>query len=222
MNEPLILSIESSGARCEVALSESEKIRSIKFINEVNMHDKMLGELIRKILMENKLQVSDLDAVAVSAGPGSFTGLRIGAAISKGLCFDNNPVLISVPTLESLAFAAKGEAKEIGLERIVSIIRSHNNYGWYQKFSVDVVAMSKVYYSDINEMNLDEDVPVLFCGPGALELEKDYISKTTIDLSARYIAVYGSKLFFESKFSSVDEFVPEYHNVFVPKKVTRK
>ncbi|TCO08442.1 tRNA (adenosine(37)-N6)-threonylcarbamoyltransferase complex dimerization subunit type 1 TsaB [Natronoflexus pectinivorans] len=99
----LILCIETSAVTCSVALSENG-IAIARLREDIpNSHSARLTVLIEQLLKNQNLQIKDLDAVAVSSGPGSYTGLRIGVSVAKGLCFGASKPLISVPTLEILA-----------------------------------------------------------------------------------------------------------------------
>jgi len=93
-----ILTIETSGTICSVALSCSGTILE-KHSNEVRMHGRILLPFISELLDETSLTVSDIDVIGISIGPGSFTGLRIGFAITQGLAYAQN---ISVIPLSSL------------------------------------------------------------------------------------------------------------------------
>lgn len=103
-----ILSIETSTAQCSVALHNcngtfiAQKNAAIP-----NAHSEQLGCLIEEILCETNISVKNLKAVAISEGPGSYTGLRIGTSLSKGICFALSIPLIAVDTLQALALAIK-------------------------------------------------------------------------------------------------------------------
>lgn len=100
----LILNIETATKNCSVSLAESGKVIAIKELNDGNFsHAEKLHVFIDEVLKVAKKSMNDLDAVAVSKGPGSFTGLRIGVSSVKGLCYALNIPLISVDTLKSLA-----------------------------------------------------------------------------------------------------------------------
>lgn len=100
----LILSIETATTNCSVALSKDGKTIALKEDYDNNYsHAERLHVYIDEVLKEAKVNPADLDAVAISKGPGSYTGLRIGVSAAKGLCFALNKPLISVSTLESLA-----------------------------------------------------------------------------------------------------------------------
>jgi tRNA threonylcarbamoyladenosine biosynthesis protein TsaB len=100
----IILCLETATTNCSVALSVNGSVIAIlEDSNKNYSHAEMLHPFINKALEASKLKMEDLDAVAVSKGPGSYTGLRIGVSAAKGLCFALDIPLISIPTLESLA-----------------------------------------------------------------------------------------------------------------------
>lgn len=99
----LILQLETSTTSCSVALAQAGKVLSYKTINQRNIHAEVITVFIDEIFANNHLKYNKLDAVAVSAGPGSYTGLRIGVSTAKGLCFSLEKPLISVETLLAMA-----------------------------------------------------------------------------------------------------------------------
>ncbi|MCB0444761.1 MAG: tRNA (adenosine(37)-N6)-threonylcarbamoyltransferase complex dimerization subunit type 1 TsaB [Gelidibacter sp.] len=99
-----ILSIETATTNCSVALSKGGETLVLKEDNNTNYsHAESLHVFIETVLKSANLQPSQLDAIAVSKGPGSYTGLRIGVSAAKGLCFSLDKPLISVNTLQALA-----------------------------------------------------------------------------------------------------------------------
>jgi len=99
-----ILNIETSTKNCSVSLSENGKVIAIKEINDGNYsHAEKLHVFIKEVLEVANIKMNELNAIAISKGPGSFTGLRIGVSTAKGLCFALDIPLISVATLQSLA-----------------------------------------------------------------------------------------------------------------------
>lgn len=99
-----ILNLETATTNCSVSLSKDGKTIVLKEDNDKNYsHAERLHMYIDDVLKEANLESSDLSAIAVSKGPGSYTGLRIGVSAAKGLCFALNIPLISIPTLEALA-----------------------------------------------------------------------------------------------------------------------
>lgn len=98
-----ILSIETATQVCSVAVHRDGHLLGISELNLGNAHGSKLLRLIESLLLHLDLDTDSLDAVAVSCGPGSFTGLRIGVSTAKGLCFARQIPLIAVDTLEGLA-----------------------------------------------------------------------------------------------------------------------
>ena len=100
----LILNLETATKNCSVALAKDGKTIACKEIAAQNFsHAEKLHVFIAEILSENNIQFSDLNAIAVSQGPGSYTGLRIGVSSAKGLCYALNIPLIALDTLQLLA-----------------------------------------------------------------------------------------------------------------------
>jgi tRNA threonylcarbamoyladenosine biosynthesis protein TsaB len=99
----LILCIETATEICSVALSRDEKILGIRESAARNVHSAMLTVFIGEIMKESGTSFNQLDAIAVSMGPGSYTGLRIGVATAKGLCYATGKPLIAIPTLQAMA-----------------------------------------------------------------------------------------------------------------------
>ena len=104
-----ILSIETSTSICSVAIHEDGKCRALSEISEPNAHSSQLTVLIENILRAQSLKISDCNAIAISQGPGSYTGLRIGTSVAKGLCYAANLPLIAVDTIQALALHAKNK-----------------------------------------------------------------------------------------------------------------
>ena len=103
-----ILCIETTTTNCSVALSVEGIVVSLKEKNDKNYsHAEKLHLFIEEVLVKSEITKDKLDAIAVSKGPGSYTGLRIGVSAAKGLCFALEIPLISIPTLEALACQVK-------------------------------------------------------------------------------------------------------------------
>lgn len=115
--EPKLLMIETSTECCSVALSAGSRILASHVDETPRRQSAMLAPYIADILEEAGLKATDLDAVAVSQGPGSYTGLRVGVSTAKGLCFGAGVPLVGVDTLRILALQADGR-----FDRIVPMI----------------------------------------------------------------------------------------------------
>lgn len=102
----VILSLETSTDVCSVAIHDKRKVLASIALREPQAHASKLGPLIERVMRESRASLKDLRAVAITNGPGSYTGLRIGTSTAKGLCYALDIPLISVGTLELLAFQA--------------------------------------------------------------------------------------------------------------------
>ncbi len=105
----LILNIETSTNVCSVCLGRNGALIHLEETNVPQAHAGTLTIQIEKLLKATGIVLSDLDAVAISEGPGSYTGLRIGTSVAKGICYALDKPLISVDTLKSIAEATKNK-----------------------------------------------------------------------------------------------------------------
>ncbi|MDO4345021.1 MAG: tRNA (adenosine(37)-N6)-threonylcarbamoyltransferase complex dimerization subunit type 1 TsaB [Eubacteriales bacterium] len=108
-----ILGIDSSGLVASVALLEEEQLLAEYTVNYKKTHSQTLLPMLDEIVRMIELDMKELDAIAVAAGPGSFTGLRIGSATAKGLGLALSKPLISVPTVDALAYNLWGTDKVV-------------------------------------------------------------------------------------------------------------
>ncbi len=103
-----ILAIDSSAKAASVCIANEEKIIGEFFINTSLTHSQTLMPMTEQLLKNTEMTIDDVDAIAVNAGPGSFTGVRIGVAAAKGLAFPKNLPCVSISTLESMAYNLLG------------------------------------------------------------------------------------------------------------------
>ena len=101
--EPVLILIETSTVACSAAISCGNRIIGYKESDEPKAHASKLAVFIDDLLRENGIKAKDCDGVAVSKGPGSYTGLRVGVSTAKGISFGGGIPLISVGTLDTLA-----------------------------------------------------------------------------------------------------------------------
>jgi len=97
-----ILQIETATTVCSVALAKDGKSIAVKQVDQHNIHAEVITVFIDELLAETGSHYKDIDAIAVSCGPGSYTGLRIGISTAKGLCFALEKPLIAIETLQSM------------------------------------------------------------------------------------------------------------------------
>ncbi|MFA6743799.1 MAG: tRNA (adenosine(37)-N6)-threonylcarbamoyltransferase complex dimerization subunit type 1 TsaB [Candidatus Neomarinimicrobiota bacterium] len=122
----LILGIETATINCSVGLVRGEKIIGQQSVTDRAIHSEKLIELIDSLL-KPRLTLLEIAAIAVSIGPGSYTGLRIGLATAKGLVFNGNKPLLPVPTLTVLEAVARSETDK----KAVFFIKSHRDLIYY-------------------------------------------------------------------------------------------
>ncbi len=117
-----IILLETSTSLCSAALLEGDEITAVRHSVEPRAHASMTAPYVKEILDERGLKVSDCDAVCLSMGPGSYTGLRVGSSTAKGLCFGGGIPLLAVGTLDVLAAQAIEAGLPEGCEYIVPMI----------------------------------------------------------------------------------------------------
>lgn len=115
MSSPLILCIETATKTCSVALALGDKVIALKESHGNYSHSENLAPFIDDVLKQTGKVASEINAIAVSKGPGSYTGLRIGVSLAKGLCFGTGAELIGIETLDGMAALAIDEIKEEGI-----------------------------------------------------------------------------------------------------------
>ena len=165
-----ILCIETASTNCSVAIGVNGKLLALKEDYDSSYsHAERLHIFIKEILAENNLALSDLDAIAVSKGPGSYTGLRIGVSAAKGLCFSLDLPLISVATLTSLANQVENEATIIPM---MDARRMEVYTAVFDKDKNQIEETSaKILDVDSYKEYLDEQV-VYFIGSGVEKFKK--------------------------------------------------
>ena len=99
----MILCLETSGKWCSVALASEGQPVTFKESSDEWSHSKQITMMIQAVLSDANIAITELTAVAVSKGPGSYTGLRVGASCAKGICFAQDIPLLAVPTLQIIA-----------------------------------------------------------------------------------------------------------------------
>ena len=130
----VILNIETSSKNCSVCLSsKGNLVTSFDLEDEAYRHSELLTSSIQNILSQNNLDVSGLSAVSVGIGPGSFTGLRIGLSVAKGLCYPHNINLIGISSLKIIANSVINENKNI-----ISLIKDKGEHYYISKYSNDL------------------------------------------------------------------------------------
>ncbi len=178
-----ILGIETSTPTCSVAISDSEQITAQYSQNVGPRHSGRLLELARRLLEDTGLKPEDLDGVAVSAGPGSFTGLRIGMGAAKGLCLGASLPLLTVSTLEGLAF----RAPDVGLPicSTLDAYRGEVYVGLYRRREDKLDCLTEDFACPLEDLIDVLPLPALFVGPGAVRYRGEI--KRALSPEARFL-----------------------------------
>ena len=166
-----IILIETSTSLCSAALVEDGVVVSEKLSSEPRAHASMTAPFISEMLKERGLRVKDCSAVAVSKGPGSYTGLRVGVSTAKGLCFGGGIPLLSVGTLDTLVWQAMDEGLvPEGCRYIIPMIDARRMEVYTGIFTPDGKQVSPTVAQITDEGSFREQLdegPVLFIGDGA-------------------------------------------------------
>ena len=166
----LILNIETSTKVCGVSITKDGVFFDHIESKEGNSHAANLAPFVDKLIIRNKLDYSDLSAVAISQGPGSYTGLRIGTSLAKGLCFALDIPLIAINTLHSMAAYAKqlhGDNSQVLFRPMIDARRMEV---YSQAFDFDLNNKSDIEAIVIDEGSFQLELEantVLFFGDGA-------------------------------------------------------
>jgi tRNA threonylcarbamoyladenosine biosynthesis protein TsaB len=112
----VILIIETSTEICSVALTVSGQVIDLIESDEGQNHARLTAVFAEQLLKKNSIKSAELDAVAVSKGPGSYTGLRIGVSTAKGICYAGNIPLIAIGTLEAMAKHVSANRVQLGIQ----------------------------------------------------------------------------------------------------------
>lgn len=215
----LILNIETATKNCSVSLAENGQVIALKELNDGNYsHAEKLHVFIADVFKEAHKSYADLDTVAVSKGPGSYTGLRIGVSSVKGLCFALNIPLISVSTLESLAMQVK---EEKGM--IIPMLDARRLEVYSAVFSSSFQEMRSVEAEVLQEDSFAEylsENKVFFIGDGVPKTKEIITHKNAIFIdgklpSAREMAQISYNKFTKKIFENTAYFEPFYLKDFV-------
>lgn len=178
-----ILHIETATKVCSVALSENGALAGLKEIEEDGYaHGEKLTVLIQELLKEQGLSMKDLHAVSVSSGPGSYTGLRIGASAAKGICYAMKIPLIAIDALTSLAASAVKKHDK----NICAVIDARRMEVYNLITDSSLNPLKKITADIIAEDTYTEFDPFVVCGDGAQKLQEIWSDRNcTFDLKIK-------------------------------------
>ncbi len=214
-----ILNIETATTNCSVSLSKEGETLVLKEDYSSNYsHAECLHTYIDTVLKQAKVNLSDLDAIAISKGPGSYTGLRIGVSAAKGLCFALDRPLVSIATLEALAHQLKIED---GM--IVAMLDARRMEVYSAIFDAKYNQIRETQAQIINASSFDKYLnqgKVYFIGNGVLKTKEviNHPNAVFIDdrlPSAKEMAVLAYHKFKKNDIEDVAYFEPYYLKDFI-------
>lgn len=224
----LILSIETGTDICSVALANDGELMALRESDEGRDHAKKVALFVDELLRETGVQPSDLDAIAVGKGPGSYTGLRIGVSFAKGMCYALNIPLIAIGSLDALTEVAREdydagildiEGEEWAKAKLCPLVDARRMEVYAQVFDNEGKALTDVVAEVVTEESFKQwraDKFVIF-GNGAkkcTELLSDAIF-VEVAPSARGIVRLAEEAFKAEKFEDLAYFEPFYLKEFL-------
>lgn len=225
----LILSIETGTDICSVALANDGELMALRESDEGRDHAKKVALFVDELLRETGVQPSDIDAIAVGKGPGSYTGLRIGVSFAKGMCYALDIPLIAIGSLDALTEVAREdfEAGILDVEeedwtkaKLCPMVDARRMEVYAQVFDVEGNAQSDVVAEVVTEESFNkwrsEGKFVIF-GNGAkkcAEVLPDAIIENVVP-SARGIVRLAEAAFNAGKFEDLAYFEPFYLKDFI-------
>jgi len=174
----MILNIETSSKNCSVSISSNGNlISNFDLEEERYRHSELLTYSIQNILNKNQISIKELSAVALGIGPGSFTGLRIGFSVAKGLCYPHGINLIGISSLKILANSVNNNGKNV-----MTLINDKDNFFYLSTFDKDLSELTKPKIQLIDSSFLESYV------------NKDYIIIVNDSKSYNYIKSNNNKI----------------------------
>ena len=216
-----ILALDSSGLVASVAVVENDNLLGEYTMNYKKTHSQTLLPMLDQVAGMMELDLNTIDVIAVSAGPGSFTGLRIGSATAKGLALALDKEIVSVPTVDAMAFNLWGTANQICP---LMDARRNQTYTGLCEFEGDtfktILQHCVVMIDEIIDIINTSGRKTIFLGDG-IDVFKEYIAEhITVPYTfapamsnkqrAASVAVLGGRLYEEGKAEAAADHKPDY------------
>ena len=213
----MILCIETSSTVCSVALFEEGELVAFSESNEAKNHSTVLVPMVDNVLSKARISFSQLTAVAISAGPGSYTGLRIGTSTAKGFCMALDIPLISISTLPAIAqgYVRENNIKE-GLICPMFDARRMEVYYWLGDFNgKELHPVQPLVLDELSFASLLEQQKIIFIGEGSkkacsLLSHKNASFASDFNPSARWLGVIAEKKLLLGEVEDVAYYEPFY------------
>jgi tRNA threonylcarbamoyladenosine biosynthesis protein TsaB len=223
----MIICLETATNLCSVALCDSEGVISLRESNESKSHASVLTVFIEEILKENRIRANDLKAVAVSKGPGSYTGLRIGVSVAKGIAYGASIPLIGVETTLSMFWgisasqiSGKVMDKDMLFCPMLDARRMEVYYAIYDCNGNKIKDISAEIINEDSFIKIPESKKILFFGDGAQKC-KEVINRKNAFFADDYMLSATSmhkpviQAFNNNNFEDVAYFEPLYLKDFI-------
>ena len=217
----LILNIETSTEVCSVTISRNGELLYKKETLEGLSHSELLTVFIEELLAENNLKLNQLDAVAVSKGPGSYTGLRIGVSVAKGLCYGLEIPLIAVNSLETMGiYTALNSNENMLFCPMIDARRMEVYTALYNSKGEEIKPVSAEIIEEDFLADYLNDNKIMFFGNGAEKCKAQIThSNAIIDgpkkTSAQFMQKLTQEKYNKKEFEDVAYFEPFYLKNFV-------
>ncbi|WP_028978649.1 tRNA (adenosine(37)-N6)-threonylcarbamoyltransferase complex dimerization subunit type 1 TsaB [Sporocytophaga myxococcoides] len=218
----LILSLETSTKVCSVAIHKDGNLLSVYEFRVERSHSKLITQAISFLMEGLDLKMSDLDAIAVSKGPGSYTGLRIGVSTAKGLCYGLDKPLIAVDTLEAMARKVnKYNLRNSLICPMIDARRLEVYCALYNKENETIFPVSAVILNEFSFSNFLNSSEIIFLGDGAgkfaplVAARCNAIFLQNENPSAEYVGIIAEEKYLEGLFEDVAYFEPFYLKDFI-------
>lgn len=226
----LILSLETSTTVCSVALHDNGKLIASAEMHKEQSHASKLAVLIDQVVNLADVSMNALQGVAVSEGPGSYTGLRIGVSTAKGLCFALGIPLISVGTLTLLAKQMQVKPILDNNPWLCPMIDARRMEVYCQLFDREVNALQDIEAKVIDEESFKEPLAnhrIIFFGDGAAKCKSVIIHPNAFFVdaivpSAKELGILASEKFLRNELEDLVTFEPLYLKEFLIKKPADK
>ena len=222
----MILCLETATPVCSVALNSACCTLAMRETEGQNAHSEKITNFIREVMEEAKIDYPQLDAVAVSQGPGSYTGLRIGVSTAKGICYAADLPLMAIDTLEAMAYGMKDKlGSQIGPDDLlIPMIDARRMEVYASVFDANLNKINDTAALVIDENSFEDlrkDHRLWLFGDGAPKLSKLFENQTNINIidgckpSAAYMKVLAERALQQQQFVDVAYFEPFYLKDFI-------
>lgn len=219
-----ILAIDTAIDVCSVSLFNNDQLVAIRTSEEKNMHAQLVTQFIHQVLEEATLTTQQLDAIALSEGPGSYTGMRIGTSVAKGMCYALDIPLIAVSTLQIMAAAAiKPEHDDDSL--YMPMIDARRNEVYTALFNKQLEVLVNVSpliindRSDVEQFTGKRSEKIYYFGNGAMKnfelLEGNgYQNINLFSHNSSSMATLAFEKYSSGSFEDIAYFEPKYLKIF--------